>query len=419
MDANRTGRQVREQIARFSGIFTPRFSKPKGRFIEQMLFGLAAAGDVKLSAIGRALGEGIALKKTEERLGHHLDEAGLGQGINEGLAAAAAGRVRADTLVVVDISDVQKPYAQAMPYLAQVRDGDTGQIGRGYWTCVAVACERGSRRVIPLHQRLWSAAAPDFVSENTQLLEVLATIRRATQGRGIYVLDRGGDRGELFNPLLDGKLRFIVRLKGDRAVLFAGRARLADEVAASCPMRFAETVIKEEHGEEKRYQLEYGFRTVRLPDRPEPLALVVVRGFGPRPLMLLTNVTVLPSRRSLWAIVEGYLTRWLVEETIRFIKQSYRLEDMRVLSYERLRNLVALVMAAVYFTAVWLGASLKLAVLSTRVAQVAKRFFGVPDFHYYALADGLATVLARLGCWRPHPRDSSATSAQLPLFSLE
>ena len=114
-------------------------------------------------------------------------------------------------------------------------------------------------------------------------------------------------------------------------------------------------------------------------------------------MLLLTNVAVKGTRRSVWWIVQGYLTRWLVEETIRFIKQSYRLEDLRVLDYERLRNLAALVMAAAYFAAVWLGESLKLAVLASRVTRVAKRFFGVPEFHYYALADGIALLLSRLG----------------------
>ena len=37
----------------------------------------------------------------------------------------------------------------------------------------------------PLHQRLWSAKAPDFISENAQLLQVIDTIRGPTQGRGI------------------------------------------------------------------------------------------------------------------------------------------------------------------------------------------------------------------------------------------
>jgi hypothetical protein len=99
-----------------------------------------------------------------------------------------------------------------------------------------------------------------------------------------------------------------------------------------------------------------------------------------------------------WLFKEAgkYLTRWLVEETIRFIKQSYQLEDMRVLHYERLRNLAALVMASAYFGAAWLGHSLKLAVLASRVLKVARRFFGVPEFHYYALADGIGFLLSRL-----------------------
>jgi len=35
----------------------------------------------------------------------------------------------------------------------------------------------------------------------------------------------------------------------------------------------------------------------------------------------------------------------------RFIKQSYNLEDIRVLKYRRLKNLVVLVTAAAYFAA--------------------------------------------------------------------
>lgn len=249
-----------------------------------------------------------------------------------------------------------------MPYLATVRNGDTGELGPGYWTAVAVACEPQSRRVLPLQQRLWSAEAPDFVSENAELFDLIDPLQARTQKRGIYVMDRGGDRIELFNALLEKELRCIVRLVGDRDLIFAGRYRSAEAVARDCPMHYAETVIKEEGEAEKRYHLEYGFRRVKLPGREEDLALVVVRGFGAKPLMLLTNVAVNDSRRSLWAIVAGYLTRWLAEEAIRFIKQSYRLEDMRVLSYERLRNLAALVMAAAYFTAIWLGQTLKLTV---------------------------------------------------------
>ena len=100
-----------------------------------------------------------------------------------------------------------------------------------------------------------------------------------------------------------------------------------------------------------------------------------------------------------------------MEETIRFIKQSYRLEDVRVLDDERLRNRAALVMAAAYFAAVWLGESLKLAVLASRVSRVARRFFGVPECHYYALADGISVLLSRLGRCCPLCRPSPVTAA--------
>jgi hypothetical protein len=360
------------------------------------------------------------LKKTEERLSHHLAAEGMAQTINEGVAVHAASRIKEDTLLVIDPTDIYKPYAEHMPYLAKVRDGSTGELVQGYWACLALACEPNRRRVIPLHQRLWSAEAPDFVSENTQLLEVVDTIRRATGGRGIYVMDRGGDRMALYEPMLERGLRFIIRMRDDRNMLFHGHTQSVAEIAKNCPMKYIETIVKEEEGKEKHLKLEFGFRAVKLPGLDEQLYLVVVHGLGEQPLLLLTNVALNASRKRLWFIVQGYLTRWMVEEAIRFIKQCYHLEDLRVLDYNRLRNLVALVLAAAYFAATWLGESLKLAVLTTHITRISKRFFGVPEFHYYALADGIAALWSRLGRWTRTTSTAPPSSDvdQLPLAGL-
>jgi hypothetical protein len=40
MHVTQLGQKLRAQIQEFSGIISPRFSKPKGKFIEQMLLGL-------------------------------------------------------------------------------------------------------------------------------------------------------------------------------------------------------------------------------------------------------------------------------------------------------------------------------------------------------------------------------------------
>ena len=87
----------------------------------------------------------------------------------------------------------------------------------------------------------------------------------------------------------------------------------------------------------------------------------------------------------LWWVVAAYLTRWRIEEAIRYTKQSYDLEDIRVLTYERLRNLVTLINAVAFFTTVELGTRIKLDILATHLVTAARRLFGVPNFRLYAL----------------------------------
>jgi len=121
--------------------------------------------------------------------------------------------------------------------------------------------------------------------------------------------------------------------------------------------------------------------------------LACVRGFGQDPMMLLTDLRVTKSRKSLWRIIELYLTIWRIEETIRFIKQSYQVEDIRLLTYQRLQNIMAILTAVSYSAMVYLGLRTKLRVLAWHVMGTTRRLFGIPDFHFYALADGIREYL--------------------------
>jgi hypothetical protein len=103
-------------------------------------------------------------------------------------------------------------------------------------------------------------------------------------------------------------------------------------------------------------------------------------GFGKQPLLLLTDLLSLRVSPSLWWIVPIYLTRWKTEETFRFVKQSYHVEDIRVLRYQRLKNSILLVTAAAYFAATFLGQNLKLQILCERLLIISQRFFGIPPF---------------------------------------
>lgn len=64
MQTSRVAEKLCAQIYQFLGIVSPHFSKPKTKLIEQMLFGVSASQDCKLSQGSRVLGEPILLKKT-------------------------------------------------------------------------------------------------------------------------------------------------------------------------------------------------------------------------------------------------------------------------------------------------------------------------------------------------------------------
>ena len=306
-----------------------------------------------------------------------------------------------------------------MQYLADVRDGSEDTIGKGYWLCEVVGCEVGSNEITPLAQELWSQDAPDFKSDNDQILSLVERVRQSTGGRGIIVYDRGSDRRRILVPWTqDDTCRYLVRQRGDRHLLYKRKAKSGLELATSCKTPYSAKIIKEKEGEEKTYFIEFGFLPVRLPECPKrPLWLVVVKGFGKKPLMILTTEPMRRNRKVLWWAVEAYLTRWRVEDTIRFIKQSYDFEDIRVLTYNRLKNMATLVLAASYFAAVWLGTTTKLTILAMHAMNAAKRIFGIPDFRYYALADGISAIFKRIGKGPLHPRGHKPTpTAQLPLW---
>lgn len=307
----------------------------------------------------------------------------------------ASKHVDEDTLLILDPSDIRKKYAKKMQYLATVHDGSEGELGSGYWTCNVVATEVDGSRIVPLVGRLYSAESPEFVSENHEILSVMDMVLEAVKKRGLWVIDRGGDRKNLIVPMLKRQCRFLIRLIGNRNLLWAGKEMLASEIAKDCPLMYAETIVKIDAGKEKVYRLEFDYRNVKFPGREETLGLLVVRGFGQEPMMLLTTEPLRKSRKVLWRLVRAYMRRWAIEETIRYIKQSYELEDVRVLNYRSLQNMMPLVCAAAYFAAVLLDTVSKLKVMAGYVLKAAKRVFGIPEFHYYCIADGLTSIFMR------------------------
>lgn len=396
MNFSQIANKLRNKITKFSGILSEKLDKTAQRFIQEALYGIMASQSVMLTEIGRQLDSSVSLKKIEERFSRQLIKPKIKDCLQNSILSMARDRVKEDSLLILDLSDIKKKYAKQMEYLAQVRDGsDHGEIVDGYWTNQVIASEVDSNEITPLYHRVYSQASPDFISENMEIINAIDQVGRAMDNKGIWVIDRGGDRETLYESFISNKRNFIIRLVGSRDLLYKGKTVRSLWLAYACPLTHKQSIIKFIDGKEVQYNLRFGAFPVRLPGFKTPLTMVVIKGFSEKPMMLLTTLQVNAGKKQIWFIIKAYLKRWSIEETIRFVKQTYDLENIRVLKYTRLQNMVSILLAVFFFVSVVLDQNQKLIIMTGHILKSAKRVFGIPDFKYYALGDGISNIFSR------------------------
>jgi len=101
----------------------------------------------------------------------------------------------------------------------------------------------------------------------------------------------------------DEAQRFVIRLV-DRDLMHQGRRRNCCELAKVLPTPYETAIIVYEEGKEKKRVVHYNAVAVKLPRYDHKLYLVVVKGFGMEPMMLLTSCSVKKyQKESIWRIV--------------------------------------------------------------------------------------------------------------------
>jgi len=386
------------QSNKFSGTISKNLGKVKKRLVKEMIYGIQASKDVKLSNISRALMEPVPLIKTEDRLSRNLNNEDLTTTINNNILRLADDKVDDTMVIALDPGDMMKPYAKAMENLCNIYDGSAHTQRRGYHLCQATAANLAHDRIVPLYCEAYSTKAEDYPGSTEKLIEIIKIVKSFTGTKGTWAIDRQGDNNDLIRCFTDESLQFVTRLKMSRYLHFGNntnRQVKAERIDRHVDLKHKAHIYVSKEGKEEFIHLTYGAITVALPEHPDQwYTLVIVKGFGHQPMLLLTNKEVnINNNKQLWQIVEIYLTRWKCDECYRYIKQSYNLEDFRVLGYTSIRNITVLVHAIAYFTSIYLGISLKLKIMVQKIFILSKRFFGVPSFYNYAMADGIFELL--------------------------
>ena len=123
-----------------------------------------------------------------------------------------------DTAITLDLSDLTKPLAKKMDYLATVRDGSTGELINGYWL-LEIYASLSCKNPVPILLEPFSHEEPCSPGQNPVVLAAVHKIFKFTNNRGVLVVDRGFDGWAMFEDWLDNKYRFVGRLVGKRHLL--------------------------------------------------------------------------------------------------------------------------------------------------------------------------------------------------------
>jgi len=384
-------------------------SRPNKKFLRDAIIALIRAGRPIVCRMARQLPNKRPRYLTRvKRLDEHLvATSDFDERIKQALPQLWLPFIKDDTPIILDLSDIAKPFAKKMDYLATVRDGSTGQLVNGYWL-VEIYASVSRKNPIPILLEPFSHEQPKCAGQNPVVLDAVHRIFKITDKRGVLVADRGFDGRVMFDDWLDNKYRFVVRLRGDRhllafcgntddfstseASLANGRWVLTEERLLAeripTPHRWAKLIRR--HGKPDLRLMQVGWVKVRLPGRKENLTMVVSRLAGrDRPLMLLTNLPV-ENLHDAQRVLRYYARRWECEEGIRFLKSQVNLEKIRTFRWAAICRLVLLAVLVMIYLG-WIVEEHPN--LCDRLIRLGEPLPDDPEFLLYRLLTGVTEAI--------------------------
>lgn len=393
---------MKQSVKRFAERISEGLTKPKTNYVTDMLYGMMVSQDVKLSKIGEALKEEKELKYTEERLRrntHDFSESDAAI-VSDNYMKKVKAKCRKDTIIIFDGGDLTKPFGSKFEGLCKVRDGSTGRIEKGLPT-VGVIALTDDKLPLPIYDNIYSYEK-DFISENHETFKAMDFVDKHFSPDNIRAFDRGYDSNIVTEKLLDSKVKFIVRLGDVRTVIHNGKPCKIADLAGKYKGKYALNFVSKKG---KKRTAKISICEIELPNFPGvKFNLVICNGYNKEPMLLLTNVFN-DDDKICRTIVKCYLLRWKIEEFYRFKKQTFKFEDIRVMSLKAMNNINFLLNILIGFLSMKSTDSQDKPIIVTLVNNV-KQIFKKTKCILYTLCHGIKNAFAKYNTGLAPPPDT-------------
>lgn len=281
-----------------------------------------------------------------------------------------------DVWLIIDESDLRKPYAQEMADLMQVRDLE-GNLVPGYRTVNVLGVTPGRRGM--LYHRLYSSQEEGFLSEPLEAQRALTTVSQELKAEAdevvaTWIMDMGFDDVAIWRTIWEEGDHLVCRISHiERLIQFQTKqgdwreGKIEDALQQLRPMAKMHSRMKVRIGTQKRPKMQTATvqistcplkltydRNVRRIGKPEEaqkdlwLVKVALTNTSLEPWLLITDRPVIEEHMA-QEIFRMYRQRWAVEDSFKYTKTCLGLEAVQVLDLEAIRVLVALAWVAAGF----------------------------------------------------------------------
>jgi hypothetical protein len=269
-------------------------------------------------------------------------------------------RSEAELALVLDGMELRRPGAHAQEDLMLVKDLDGGLVN-GYRSFNVLGMGKEARGL--LYHKLFSSNAPDFNSENVEIKAAINQTEQALvgyEGAKTWVIDRGFDNDDVWWEIWKHSDSHMVNrvYHMERIVEWQTTSDTWEERYLDATFRYMthlaiiETELEvrlqeQKYAKRQKVTVELSAVAIRVyhpedKSQTKPVWLVQAKVVGAvgKPWYLLTDWYVNNADDAV-RIFRFYRRRWAVEDTFKFIKTSFGIEEVQMLSFEAVRNLVA------------------------------------------------------------------------------
>ena len=344
MNFSYANRVLKAELQSFLDGLCQNAKRPVAKLFFDLVYGIMRSGSSLVSMVARSISPGKSPKTAECRLTEAMSAADPSP-MESALADFAIGMSAG--FLVLDESDVQKPYGKAFQWLDDVMDGsDPGKpIGKGY-RVIGMASISQRHQPIPFLLHAYSAKSDGFES---QLREHQSAFPNKAPGLALS-MDRGYDGEEWPRFARSRSLHWVIRARSTRKYSVPSMKsanRTIREIAAAVKGRYAFRFP--EPGKED--PVEVKATAVKIAHRDFAKGTWLVVEFFPderEARCYLTDVDC-STREGCKKALSCYRSRWRVEEVFRFMKCFYSMEGFMVRNLNAMNWILLAICAATAF----------------------------------------------------------------------